>query len=567
VFDRTALLAGDRLPGPALVREALATTVIEPGWAADITPRNHMVLRRVAARQGRAVADAGRPDPVLLELFNNLFMSIAAQSGAVLANTARSVNIKERLDFSCAIFDAQGALVANAPHVPVHLGAMGASVMSVLRARGTSLRPADVVALNNPANGGTHLPDITVITPVFDDAGALLFVVACRGHHTDIGGLTPGSTPPNARTLEEEGVVIDNFLLADAAGFREAAFRALLAGARYPARNPDMNVADIKAQIAANETSVQELRAAVARYGWDVVSAYMRHVMDNAEESVRRVIDRLPEGRFVYEMDDGAKLCVAVRIDQPKRAATVDFSGTDARRPGNFNAPEAITKAAVLYVFRCLVGTDIPLNDGCMKPLTLIIPPGSFLSPPPDAAVVAGNTEVSQAICSALLGALGAAACSQATMNNFLFGNTRVQYYETVCGGSGAGPGFAGEAAVQCHMTNTRMTDPEVLELRYPVRLEEFAVRRGSGGAGQWCGGDGAVRRMRFLETMTATIVASRRRVAPFGLSGGADGALGEQWVERADGSRAVLGGVETFEVGPGDVVTVLTPGGGGFGT
>jgi 5-oxoprolinase (ATP-hydrolysing) len=567
VFDRTALLAGDTLPGPALVREALATTVIEPGWAADITPRNHMVLRRVGVRHGMAATDAGRADPVLLELFNNLFMSIAAQSGAVLAKTARSVNIKERLDFSCAIFDADGALVANAPHVPVHLGAMGASVVSVLRARDGGLRPGDVVALNNPANGGTHLPDITVITPVFDDAGALLFVVACRGHHTDVGGLTPGSTPPDARTLEEEGVVIDNFLLADAEGFREAAFRALLAGARYPARNPDMNVADIKAQIAANETSVQELRAAVTRYGWDVVRAYMRHVMDNAEESVRRVIDRLPEGGFVYEMDDGAKLCVAVRIDRARRSATVDFTGTGARRAGNFNAPEAITKAVVLYVFRCLVGTDIPLNDGCMKPLTLMIPPGSFLSPPPDAAVVAGNTEVSQAICSALLGALGAAACSQATMNNFLFGNARVQYYETVCGGSGAGPGFDGEAAVQCHMTNTRMTDPEVLELRYPVRLEAFEVRGGSGGTGRWRGGDGAVRRIRFLEKMTATIVASRRRVAPFGLCGGADGAVGEQWVDHADGGRTVLGGVETFEVGPGDVVTVLTPGGGGYGT
>ncbi len=566
VFDRTALLAGDVLPGPALVREALATTVIEPGWTAEISARNHMVLRRVAVRDQTPVSDAGRPDPVLLELFNNLFMSIAEQSGAVLANTARSVNIKERLDFSCAIFDGLGALVANAPHVPVHLGAMGASVVSVLRARGASLRPGDVVALNNPANGGTHLPDITVITPVFGESGELLFVVACRGHHTDVGGLTPGSTPPSARTLEEEGVVIDNFLLADAAGFKEAAFRALLAGARFPARNPDMNVADIKAQIAANEGSVQELRQAVARYGWDVVRAYMRHVMDNAEESVRRVLDRLPDGNFVYKMDDGAKLCVAVRIDRATRAATVDFSGTSARRDGNFNAPEAITKAAVLYVFRCLVGADIPLNDGCMKPLTLMIPPGSFLSPPPDAAVVAGNTEVSQAICSALLGALGAAACSQATMNNFLFGNDRVQYYETVCGGSGAGPGFHGAAAVQCHMTNTRMTDPEVLELRYPVRLEAFAVRRGSGGAGQWRGGDGAVRQVRFLEKMIATLVASRRRVAPFGLCGGADGAVGEQWVDHPDGRRTMLGAVETFEVSPGDVVTVLTPGGGGFG-
>jgi 5-oxoprolinase (ATP-hydrolysing) len=566
VFDRTALLAGDTLTGPALVREALATTVIEPGWSAEITSRNHMVLRRIAPRAERIEHTAG-PDPVLLELFNNLFMSIAEQSGVVLANTARSVNIKERLDFSCAIFDAQGALVANAPHVPVHLGAMGASVVSVLRARGDSLRPGDVVALNDPAHGGTHLPDITVITPVFDEAGVQLrFVVACRGHHTDVGGLTPGSTPPNARTLEQEGVVIHNLLLADAGGFKEDAFRALLAGARYPARNPDMNVADIKAQIAANEASVQALGQAVSRYGWDVVRAYMRHVMDNAEESVRQVIDRLPDGSFVYEMDDGSKLCVAVRVDRANRAATVDFTGTGARHAGNFNAPEAITRAAVLYVFRCLVGTDIPLNDGCMKPLTLVIPPGSFLSPPPDAAVVAGNTEVSQAICSALLGALGAAASSQATMNNLLFGNSRVQYYETICGGSGAGPGFDGASAVQCQMTNTRMTDPEVLELRYPVRLEEFSVRHGSGGAGKCHGGDGAVRRIRFLQPMTATIVSSRRRVAPFGLSGGAPGALGEQWVDHPDGQRTRLEGIQTIEVSPGDAITILTPGGGGFG-
>ncbi len=567
VFDRSKLMAGDLLTGPALVCEALATTVVEPGWCAEITPHNHMVLRRQSPRGARMDAASGQPDPVLLEIFNNLFMSIAEQSGVVLANTARSVNIKDRLDFSCAIFDARGALVANAPHVPVHLGAMGASVKYILHARTGKLRAGDVLALNNPANGGTHLPDITVITPVFCEAGErLLFVVACRGHHTDIGGLTPGSTPANSRTLEEEGVVIDDFLLADHEGFREPEFRALLAGARYPARNPDMNLADIKAQMAANATSVRELRLAVDRYGWELVTTYMRHVMDNAEESVRSVIDRLPDGHFNYEMDDGARLCVSVRVDQTNRSATVDFSGTSARRPGNFNAPEAITRAVVLYVFRCLVGTDIPLNEGCLKPITLIIPPGSFLSPPPDAAVVAGNTEVSQAICSTLLGALGAAACSQSTMNNFLFGNDAVQYYETICGGSGAGPGFAGASAVQCHMTNTRMTDPEVLELRYPVRLKRFAIRTGSGGAGQFAGGDGAMRQIRFLEPMTATIVASRRRVAPFGLHGGENGQVGQQWIDHADGTRTTLDSVSPIEVAAGDVVSILTPGGGGFG-
>jgi 5-oxoprolinase (ATP-hydrolysing) len=567
VFDRATLLAGDTLTGPALVCEALATTFVEPGWRAEITRHNHMLLRRTAPRARPLAIATAQPDPVLLELFNNLFMSIAEQSGAVLANTARSVNIKERLDFSCAIFDAQGALVANAPHVPVHLGAMGASVRSILSARTGTLRPGDVLALNNPANGGTHLPDITVITPVFDAAGEnLQFVVACRGHHTDIGGLTPGSTPANSRTLAEEGVVIDDFLLADHEGFKEAEFRALLAGARHPARNPDMNVADIKAQMAANATSVRELRQAIDRHGWELVSTYMRHVMENAEESVRRVIDRLPEGRFEYEMDDGARLCVCVQVDRENRSATVDFSGTSARRPGNFNAPEAITRAVVLYVFRCLVGTDIPLNDGCLKPITLIIPQGSFLSPPPDAAVVAGNTEVSQAICSALLGAVGAAACSQSTMNNFLFGNETLQYYETIGGGSGAGPGFAGASAVQCHMTNTRMTDPEVLELRYPVRLERFAVRTGSGGAGNHAGGDGADRRIRFLQPMTATIVASRRRIAPFGLQGGEDGKVGQQWVDHANGRRTPLNAVSSITLATGDVVNILTPGGGAYG-
>ena len=569
VQDRDALRAGDRIKGPALLREANATTVVEPGWEAEVTARNHLVLRRIAARvRTGSAADAARPDPVMLELFNNLFMSIAEQTGAVLQNTSLSVNIKERLDFSCAIFDATGALIANAPHVPVHLGAMGESVRTVIRTRGATLKPGDVVALNNPYNGGTHLPDVTVITPVFDVAGKdILFFVGSRGHHADIGGLTPGSTPPLSRTLEEEGVVIDDFLLVDGGHFREAEFRALLAGARYPARSPDVNVADIKAQIAANEKGVQELSRAVAEYGLATVSAYMRHVMDNAEESVRRVLEKLPDGKFETSIDDGAPLKVAIRVDRAARKAVIDFTGTGPQRPSNFNAPSAVCRAVVLYCFRCLVGEDIPLNDGCLKPLEIVIPEGTFLSPRPGAAVVAGNTEVSQMTCNALLAALGACASAQATMNNLLFGDARYQYYETICGGIGAGPGFNGAGPVQTHMTNTRMTDPEILELRYPVRLEEFSIRRGSGGAGRWHGGDGSRRRIRFLHPMEAVIVASRRNVPPHGLQGGADGAAGRQWVERADGSIQWLKGSDSAHLAAGEVLGIETPGGGGWGS
>ena len=568
VHDRDALCAGDRIKGPALLREANATTVVEPGWEAEVTARNHLVLRRITARARAAdVAATDRPDPVMLELFNNLFMSIAEQTGAVLQNTSLSVNIKERLDFSCAIFDATGALIANAPHVPVHLGAMGESVRTVIRTRGATLKPGDVVALNNPYNGGTHLPDVTVITPVFDAAGtSILFFVGSRGHHADIGGLTPGSTPPLSRTLEEEGVVIDDFLLVDGGHFRETEFRALLAGARYPARSPDVNVADIKAQIAANEKGVQELSRAVADYGLATVSAYMRHVMDNAEESVRRVLEKLPDGKFETSIDDGTPLKVAIRVDRAARKAVIDFTGTGPQRPSNFNAPSAVCRAVVLYCFRCLVGEDIPLNDGCLKPLAIVIPEGTFLSPHPGAAVVAGNTEVSQMTCNALLAALGVCASAQATMNNLLFGDARYQYYETICGGIGAGPGFNGAGPVQTHMTNTRMTDPEILELRYPVRLEEFSIRRGSGGAGHWHGGDGSRRRIRFLHPMEAVIVASRRNVAPHGLQGGADGAAGRQWVERADGSIQWLGGSDSAHLAAGEVLGIETPGGGGWG-
>ena len=567
VYDRTALLAGDRLPGPALVREANATTVVEPGWTAEVTAADHMLLRRTEPRPNQVEAATGKPDPVLLELFNNLFMNVAEQTGAVLQNTSLSVNIKERLDFSCAIFDAQGGLVANAPHVPVHLGAMGESVRTVLRLRGSTLRPGDVVALNNPFNGGTHLPDITVITPVFDPAGtAIQFFVGSRGHHADIGGTTPGSTPPDSRTLEQEGVVIDDFLLVSAGTFQEDAFRALLSGAAYPARSPDVNVADIKAQVAANQRGVGELARVVHQFGWDTVRAYMGHVMDNAEEGVRRVLDRIGGGRFAYTMDDGAPLHVEVTVDKAARTATVDFTGTGPQSPGNFNAPPAVTRAVVLYVFRCLVGEDIPLNDGCLKPIRIVIPPGTFLSPEPGAAVVAGNTEVSQATCNALFGALGRLACSQATMNNVVFGDATRQYYETICGGMGAGPGTPGASAIQTHMTNTRMTDPEVFELRYPVRLEHFGIRRGSGGAGAAPGGDGAVRRIRFHEKMTMVVVASRRDIAPFGLAGGADGAPGRQWVDHADGTTTTMGGRDRCELAPGDVFTIETPGGGGYG-
>lgn len=567
VHDRDALRPGDRITGPALIREAIATTVVEPGWRLEVGSAGELLLHHDAAAALATRDDPALVDPVQLELFNAQFMGIAERMGVVLRNTSSSVNMKERLDFSCALFDAEGNLIANAPHVPVHLGAMGESVRAVIASRAGTLKPGDAVALNNPFNGGTHLPDVTVISPVFDAAGQhIRFFVANRGHHADIGGLTPGSTPPTSRTLEEEGVVIDDFLLVDGGELREAEFRALLAGARWPARSPDVNVADIKAQLAANETGIVELRALVAARGWAMVSGYMGHVMANAEESIRRVITRLSDGSFDYPMDDGARIAVKVTVDHASRAATIDFTGTSAASAGNFNAPPAVTRAVVLYAFRCLVGEDLPLNEGCLAPLTIVMPEGSFLSPPPGSAVVAGNTEVSQAVCNALLGALGAEAASQGTMNNFLFGNDRFQYYETICGGSGAGPDFDGASAVHTHMTNTRITDPEILELRYPVRLDTFAIRRGSGGAGRQHGGDGAVRAITALEPMTVTIVASRRTVAPFGLAGGADGAKGAQWVERHSGARDILGGRAEVALEAGDRFVIETPGGGGYG-
>lgn len=566
VHERAALRPGDRIAGPALIREAIATTMVEPDWTVEVGAGGELVLRHERAA-ARTAHDGATADPVQLELFNTRFMGIAERMGVVLRNTASSVNMKERLDFSCALFDAQGRLVANAPHVPVHLGAMGESVRTILASRGTTLKPGDVVALNNPYNGGTHLPDVTVIAPVFDEAGGeIRFFVANRGHHADIGGLTPGSTPPASRTLEEEGVVIDDLLLVDGGRLREDAFRALLGEARYPARSPDTNVADIKAQLAANATGIAELTALVAASGWNVVRAYMGHVMAHAEESIRRVLTRVSDGQFDYAMDDGTPLRVRVTIDRAARAATIDFTGTGPASAGNFNAPPAVTRAVVLYAFRCLVGEDIPLNEGCLAPLDIVIPEGSFLAPPPGRAVVAGNTEVSQAVCNALLGALGACAAAQGTMNNFLFGNDRYQYYETICGGTGAGPDFDGTAAIHSHMTNTRITDPEILEHRYPVRLDRFAVRRGSGGVGAHPGGDGVIRAITALEPMTATVVASRRTVAPFGLAGGGDGAVGVQRVERQDGSVESLAGTDQVELAPGDRFVIETPGGGGYG-
>ncbi|HEY5101511.1 MAG TPA: hydantoinase B/oxoprolinase family protein [Steroidobacteraceae bacterium] len=567
VYERAGLCPQDVIRGPALITETIATTVIEPGWCAEVNAYGHLVLLRTDAAEERQPIGIARADPVLLELFNNLFMNVAEQMGAVLQNTSSSVNMRERLDFSCAIFDSAGHLIANAPHVPVHLGAMGESVQIVIKSRGTTLTPGDVVVLNNPFNGGTHLPDLTVVTPVFDSAGQkILFFVGNRGHHADIGGTTPGSTPPGSTRLMEEGVVIDDFLLVAAGVFHESAFRQLLTTAAYPARNPDMNVADIKAQIAANACGVRELNKMAARYGADVVAAYMRHVMDNGEECIRRAITTLTDGAFDYVMDDGAPLRVAVRINRDARAATIDFSGTGAQHRGNFNAPPAVVRAVVLYAFRCLSDRDIPLNEGCLRPITIVLPAGTFLSPEPGSAVVAGNTEVSQAACNALFGALKVCASAQATMNNFLFGDQHRQYYETICGGAGAGPGFDGASAVHTHMTNTRITDPEVLELRYPVRVVAFAIRRGSGGAGARRGGDGVVRRIRFAEPMTAVLVSSRRTVAPHGLRGGASGARGRQWIERADGSIELMAGIDQKELAAGDEFVVETPGGGGYG-
>ncbi|OOG58954.1 hydantoinase B/oxoprolinase family protein [Polaromonas sp. C04] len=579
---REDLRPGDVIQGPAIIAEQNATTVVEPGWAAALTELNHLLLER---RVPRAITFAAgtHADPVLLEVFNNLFMNIAEQMGLQLQNTAYSVNIKERLDFSCALFDFDGNLIANAPHMPVHLGSMGESIKTVIRENAGAMQPGNVYVLNDPYHGGTHLPDITVITPVYlpaaggTDTLRPLFYVGSRGHHADIGGITPGSMPPFSTTIEEEGVQINNFLLVERGVLREAELLALLGRGKYPSRNPQQNLADLKAQIAANEKGVQELRKMVEHFGLEVVQAYMRHVQDNAEESVRRVITRLRDGSFTLLLDNGAQISVAIRVNAAERSAEIDFTGTSKQQANNFNAPTAVCMAAVLYVFRTLVDDDIPLNAGCLKPLAVIIPPGSMLNPNPPASVVAGNVETSTCITNALFGALGVMASSQPTMNNFTFGNARHQYYETISGGSGAGGefdaggalvgGFDGTSVVQTHMTNSRLTDPEVLEFRFPVRLLSYEIRRGSGGAGRWRGGDGGVRRVQFLEAMTASILSNGRVHPAFGMAGGQPGQVGLNRVLRGDGAVEELAHIGQAEMRPGDVFEIHTPGGGGFGS
>ncbi|MDE3240317.1 MAG: hydantoinase B/oxoprolinase family protein [Paracoccaceae bacterium] len=566
VHDRAAMAPGARVDGPAMIVEPTGTNIVDSGWRAEVNALGHLILTRAVPR-ARREALGTTADPIMLEVFNNLFMSIAEQMGLTLQNTSMSINIKERLDFSCAIFDGEGNLVANAPHVPVHLGSMGESVRSVIRDNAGRMRPGDVFMLNNPYNGGTHLPDVTVITPVFDEAGKqVVFFTGSRGHHADIGGRTPGSSPPDGKRIEEEGILIDNFLLVEAGRLRETETRALLASGPYPCRNIDQNMADITAQIAANETGLREIRRMIGQFGMATVQAYMRHVQDNAEESVRRVLSRLGSGSAELELDHGAVIRVNVRVDQAAREAIVDFTGTSPQHAGNYNAPFAVCQAAVLYVLRTLVGADIPLNEGCLKPVRIVAPEGSMIRPAYPAAVIAGNTEVSQSITEALYRALGVIAGSQGTMNNFVWGNARVQNYETICGGAGAGPNFDGASAVHVHMTNTRMTDPEVLEVRFPVINERFAIRRGSGGAGRQRGGDGVIRALRFLEPMTATILSLNRRTHPHGAAGGADGASGHNYVRRADGRIEELKGNDLAEMQPGDTFVIETPGGGGYG-
>ncbi|MGB8687143.1 MAG: hydantoinase B/oxoprolinase family protein, partial [Microcoleus sp.] len=573
VYQRENLRSHDCITGPALIVEATGTNVIEPSWEAELTERNDLILHRrltqINADNIRvdSRASAVKSDPVLLEIFNNLFRAIAEQMGITLQNTSSSVNIKERLDFSCAIFDQNGQLVANAPHIPVHLGSMSESIKALILAKNATLKSGDVYVSNNPYNGGTHLPDITVISPVFDNTNSLpLFYVASRGHHADIGGITPGSMPPNSTTVTQEGVLLDNFQLVSEGKFQEQQLLELLKTGNLPVRNSAQNIADLQAQIAANKRGAEELLKMVEHYGLETVQAYMGFVQDNAEESVRRVIDVLKNGDFTYPMDSGGQIKVAITIDKSARSAKIDFTGTSAQQTNNFNAPAAVCKAAVLYVFRTLVDDDIPLNAGCLKPLEIINPEGCMLNPCYPAAVVAGNVETSQNITDALYCALGVMAASQGTMNNFTFGNQRYQYYETICGGSGAGASFDGTDAVQTHMTNSRLTDPEVLEWRFPVLLESFAIRANSGGNGCHRGGNGVVRRVRFREAMTAGILSGRRVIYPCGLNGGGNGVLGRNYVERLDGKVEELGSTATVEMQSGDVFVIETPGGGGYG-
>jgi 5-oxoprolinase (ATP-hydrolysing) len=565
LHGREDLLPGDTVDGPAIIAEANATTVVEPGWRAAVDELGRLLLTRVTARPERRAVGTDA-DPVMLEIFNNLFMSVAEQMGVRLRSTANSVNIKERLDFSCALFDSAGGLIANAPHIPVHLGSMGESIRQVVRDRGATMKAGDVYVLNDPYHGGTHLPDITVVTPVFGAGGEVLFHVASRGHHAEIGGLTPGSMPAASTRIEEEGVLIRDRLLVENGVMREAETIEALRSAPYPSRNPADNIADLRAQIAANEKGVRELHAMVGHFGLDVVRAYMRHVQENAEEAVRRVVSALHDGSYAYALDNGAVINVAVRVDRGSRSAEIDFTGTSPQLAGNFNAPSSVAMAAVLYVFRTLVDDEIPLNSGCLKPLRVIIPPGSMLSPEYPAAVVAGNVETSQAITGALYAALGVQAEGSGTMNNVTFGDEHHQYYETVASGSGAGDGFAGTDVVQTHMTNSRLTDPEVLEWRHPVRVDGYEIRAGSGGTGRWPGGNGGRRRIRFLEPMTVTVLSGHRRIRPYGMAGGGPGALGRHWIEHPDGSVTPMEGCDSARVGAGDVFVLETPGGGGYG-
>ena len=566
IYDREHLQVGNIVLGPAIIREQTATTVVEPGWQAELDAHGNLIMNRKIPIE-REFAVGTECDPVMLEVFNNLFMSIAEQMGFTLEKTAYSVNIKERLDFSCALFDPDGDLVANAPHIPIHLGSMSEAVRTVIDVNAKLISPGDVYVVNAPYNGGTHLPDITVITPVFDQENSrILFYVASRGHHADIGGITPGSMPPDSRVVEEEGILFDNFKLIDRGQFLEQKLRDHLASGPYPARNPEQNIADLKAQIAAGEKGVQEVHRMIKQFGVDVVHAYMKHVQDNAEEQVRRVIDVMEDGEFSYPLDEGSVIKVAISFDKKNRCAKVDFTGTSDQRPSNFNAPSAVARSAVLYVFRCLVDDAIPLNEGCLKPINIVIPNGCMLAPQYPAAVVAGNVETCQAITDTLFGALKVFAASQGTMNNLTFGNDEHQYYETVCGGAGAGPGFHGTSAIHTHMTNTRLTDPEILEWRHPVVLEDFRIRQNSGGRGQFNGGDGTLRRIRFLESMEVAMLSNHRIVPPYGMAGGHTGEVGRNWVERINGEKDEMTGRDKRTVVSGDVFVLQTPTGGGYG-
>ena len=567
IYQRSDLKIEQQIIGPAIISEATGTNIIERGWLGSLDKYYNLILSRSEEKKlekglGTSV------DAVMLEVFNNLFMNIAEQMGATLANTAYSVNIKERLDFSCALFDSSGALVANAPHVPVHLGSMSEAIRTVIKLNKNDIFPGDVFVLNAPFNGGTHLPDVTVITPVFDkDGKQITFFVASRGHHADIGGKTPGSGPPDSKHIDEEGVLIDNFKMFDKGVFRESEIRKILSSGRYPCRNIEHNMADLAAQVAANNTGIVEINAMIEQFGIETVHSYMNHVQDNAEECIRNAIVNLKEGKYEYELDNGEYIRVRITIDKIKREATIDFSGTAPKNPFNYNAPMAVCHAVILYVFRTLVGNNIPLNEGCFKPLNIIIPNNSMINAKYPSAVIAGNTEVSQLTCNALFGALGVIAGSQATMNNFIWGNDKIQNYETICGGTGAGPNFHGTSAVQTHMTNTRSTDPEILEARFPVRLEEYSIRKNSGGKGMFNGGDGVTRKLRFLEPMTVTTLCSHRKVRPFGLNGGEPGQCGKEWLEKKDGKFIRLEGNDSCEVKVNDLFVMETPGGGGYGS